>query len=1072
MRTAHVVLAAVGVSCLLGRPAGWQSVSGPPDWDNVAIIQRGTEKPHATFMVYPSADLAASDDMGASPWFRSLAGRWAFNGVMRPADVLPGFERPDYDEGAWRRIPVPSSWQMHGFDLPIYSNSAYPWPQDPAGPPVVPRGWNPVGSYRTAFVVPSAWSGRRVLLHFAGVDSAFHAWLNGDLLGYSEDSRTPAEFDITARVRPGLNVLAVAVYRFSDGSFLEDQDMWRMSGIYRDVYLWSPDFQHVRDFEARGDIDDSYRNGRLAIRAAVENRSPLPASLMLRADLRAPDGTLAGTASGNVEVPGGSEAPVEFSIDVPGVRAWSAETPILYRLLLTLADRSGRTIEVVPANVGFRRVEISNGRILVNGRAVLFKGTNRHEHHPDTAKYVDRASMVTDIEMMKRFNINAVRTSHYPNDPYWYDLCDRYGLYVIDEANIESHHYGNNTRNRLANDPAWQSMHLDRIERMVERDKNHPSIVMWSMGNEAGDGPNFEAAYGWLKSRDPSRPVHYEGSTARGGSNADVNSFMYPSPQRAGELAAKRPEMPLILCEYTHAMGNSNGGLAEYWDLFYSGTNAQGGFVWDWVDQSLRVPVPREYRVNTGAETFLAYGGWWEDRTLVRNDNNFNCNGLVAGDRTPRPGLWAIKYVYRNIHAAPVDLGAGKVRVTNWHDFLNAKDVVRGEWELRAGGETLGRGGLPEVDIAPRQSRDFTLPLPAIDPEPGVEYWLNLGFVLREDAPWAPAGHEVAWEQFQVPVASPAGPPLAPAPALNVEEFDDRAIFTGPSFSATLDKNRGVISSFVYKGVVLVERGPRPDFWRAPTDNDRGAWKSLRGKMTADPALNLQVWRDAGPDWRVTGVTIERLGEGEARATVEGTLPAGGATCTMTYLVRGGGDLVVETSYRPGSEPLAMMPRFGTEIIVAPGLETITWYGRGPAETYIDRKFERLGVYRSTVDEQWVDYSRPQENGNKTDVRWVALTNSRGVGLLAVGERPLGVSARHYASDDMERAGYTFQMQRRPEIFLHLDARQMGVGGIDSWSRQAWPLEPYRIDSGEPQSFRYRLVPIEGSFEAKTRETF
>ncbi|MFB3855415.1 MAG: glycoside hydrolase family 2 TIM barrel-domain containing protein [Vicinamibacterales bacterium] len=1072
MRSSKAVMLAAAIFCLGTSPAGSPSDQKRPEWDDLQVIRLGAEKPRATMMPYPNAALAETGDPLSSPWFRSLDGRWAFQGASRPADRPLEFHRLDYDDSAWRLIPVPSSWQMHGFDLPIYSNATYPWPQDPSAPPQVPHAWNPVGSYRTRFVLPPEWKGRRVIVHFAGVDSAFYVWVNGEMAGYSEDSRTPTEFDITSLVRPGLNLLAVAVYRFSDGAFLEDQDMWRMSGIYRDVYLWSPGVLHLRDVEARGDLDASYRDGRLSVRAWVENRSDRPAKLALEASLAAPGGSRAGVGRATLDVAALSEATVDLAIEVPRVRAWTAETPALYRLFLTLADGSGRTIEVVPIDVGFRKIEIRDGRFLVNGRAVLFKGTNRHEHHPDTAKRVDLASMVADVELMKRFNINAVRTSHYPNDPAFYDLCDRYGLYVIDEANIESHHYGNNPKNRLANDPAWERMHLDRIERMVERDKNHPSIVMWSMGNEAGDGPNFAAAYRWLRERDPSRPVHYEGSTARGGSNADVNSFMYASPSRTREQAARRPEMPLILCEYTHAMGNSNGGLKEYWDVFYSGTNAQGAFVWDWVDQSLRVPVPGEYRANTERETFLAYGGWWEDKTGVRNDNNFNNNGLVSADRTPHPGLWAIKYVYRYIHAEPVEAATGRIRVLNRHDFLDAKDVATGIWKLHGDGKVLQQGALPELDIAPGQSMELDLPLPRIDPKPGVEYWVDLSFRLRADTSWAAAGHEVSWEQFKLPLQGPQPEGLPASPRLVVADRSDRVTFVGPQFSAAFDKHEGVLVSYVYKGVPLIERGPRPDFWRPPTDNDRGAWKSVRGKAASDPALNLEVWRDAGPRWSVTGVTVTKLNDAEARIIVEAELAAVHGTCTMTYLVRGSGDVIVETAYRPGEMPVSMMPRFGTELVVSPGFENLSWYGRGPVETYVDREFERIGVYRSTVDAEWFDYSRPQENGNKTGVRWVALTNDGGTGLLAVGREPMSVSARHYARDDIERAGYTFQMQKRPQVYLNLDARQMGVGGIDSWSQQAWPLPAYRIDGNQPASFSYRLTPVDGAFEDKVRQRF
>jgi beta-galactosidase len=1027
-----------------------------PEWDNPAIVHIGTEKPHATMMVYPSAELARPGDRAKSPFFQLLNGRWKFHGSLRPAERPLDFYRTDYNDSAWGTIPVPSSWQMHGFDIPIYTNIIYPWPQEVTAPPNVPYDYNPVGSYRLRFTVPPGWAGRQIYLHFDGVDSCFYAWVNGKKIGYSEDSRTPAEFNITPHLKPGTNLLAVEVYRFGDGAFLEDQDMWRMSGIFRDVYLWSTPAQHVRDYEVHTELDDQYRDATLRVEAKVANTSDQAAKVSVTASL---DG-IATPGTATVEVPAKSEVPAQLSIPVKNPRKWSAEEPNLYKLLLTLKSASGATLEVIPQNVGFRRVEIKNGRFLVNGRAILVKGVNRHEHSEDTAKYVPVESMIKDIKIMKQFNINAVRTSHYPNSPVWYDLADKYGLYILDEANIECHHYGTNVRNRLSNDPAWQTAYLDRVERMVERDKNHPSVVIWSMGNESGDGPNVAAAYQWTHKRDPGRPFHYEGTTSHGGSSADINSFMYPMPERVKQAAAARPEMPLILCEYEHAMGNSSGGLKEYWDIFYSGTNAQGAFVWDWVDQGIRLPIPGEYQSNTKDKTFLAYGGWWEDKNGVRNDNDFNNNGLIAADRTPHPGLYAIKYVYRYLHVEPVDLADGRVRVKNWFDFINPKDFAAGTWTVTANGRQVASGALPALDIDARGDKEFTVPLPKLESKPGTEYFLNFSFKLKRDTPWAPAGHEIAWDQFALPATTAPSAFAAPKATLTVHDGPDEATFTGKSFSIRIDKKEGVLEHYVYRGVTLLERGPRPDFWRAPTNNDRGAWKVYQQTAKADKAVNIQLWREAGPRWDVQNVAIDKIDDGAARVTVTAALPAAGATYSMTYTIYGSGDIQVESSYKPGTEKISMMPRFGNELIVAPGLENISWYGRGPKETMIDRQFERIGIYNSTIDKEWVEYMRPQENGNKTDVRWVKLTDARGFGILATGTQPLNVTARHFAKDDLEHAAYTFQMKRHPETFLNLDLKEMGAGGVDSWSPNAYPMTPYRIPSDQAYSYSYRLSPI------------
>jgi beta-galactosidase len=1054
--------------CLLAVLCATLAPAQRPEWDNPAVVHVGTEKPHATMMVYPTAELARTAVAAKSPWRASLNGTWKFNGVLRPADRPVDFYRPDYDDSAWRTMPVPASWQMHGFDVPIYTNIIYPWPQDPKAPPAVPYEFNPVGSYRRTFTVPPEWKGRQVYLHFAGVDSAFYAWVNGHKLGYSEDSRTPAEFNVTPYLKAGGNLVAVEVYRFGDGAFLEDQDMWRMSGIYRDVYLWATPASHVRDFELQTNLDAAYKDAQLVVKAKVANASGKPAKLALTAAL----GTLK-PATKTVAVGPKSETEVEIALPVENPRKWTAETPNLYQLLLTLKDASGAVLEVIPTSVGFRKVEIKGGRFLINGQAVRIKGVNRHEHSEVTAKYVDAASMLQDVKLMKRFNVNAVRTSHYPNDPLWYELCDRYGLYVLDEANIEAHHYGNDPHNRLSNDPEWQTAFLDRVERMVERDKNHPSVVIWSMGNETGDGLNPAATYAWTKRRDPSRPFHYEGSASHQGPNSDIDSFMYPPPEEVVRRAALQPEKPVILCEYSHAMGNSNGGLKEYWDIFYGGTNAQGAFVWDWVDQGIKLAVPEEYKRNSKSGFFYAYGGWWEDKSGIRNDNNFNNNGLVAADRTPHPGLWAIKYVYRYLHATPVDLAAGKVRVKSWLYFTNAKDQVQGSWQVQGNGRTVASGKLPELDIAPLGEKELTLAIPQIAAEPGVEYRLNLSFTLKAATSWAPLGHEVAWDQFVLPVSAPAKQFAASKAAVELKDGEGEATVTGKNFSLRFDKRLGVITSYRYNGVTLLERGPRPDFWRSPTDNDRGAGKSLRGEFERDSAADIGIWRNAGAEWQVKTAAVTKVANGVAIA-VEAELPGVESTVKLSYTIHGSGDVVVDFAYVPGAKKVAMMPRFGTELVAAPGLENIAWLGRGPIETYIDREFERAGLYRSTVDKEWVSYSKPQENGNKVDVRWVALTNAKGAGFVAIGDPSLSVAARHFSKEDIERAAYDFQMERHPQVYLNLDGQQMGAGGIDSWSPHAYPMAPYRIPSGEPHAFRYRLSPIDSleAAERKAREKF
>ncbi len=1044
-----------------------------PEWDDVSVFKVNVERPHATMMTYPDAALAREGNRSRSPWFQSLNGIWKFNCSDRPASRPVNFYRQDFDDTKWRTIPVPSNYQLHGCDIPIYTNIVYPFPMDPNGPPVVPKDRNSVGSYRTVFALPENWAGRQVFLHFDGVDSAFYLWINGEKVGYNEDSRTDAEFNITKFVKPGKNLVAAEVYRFSDGAYLEDQDMFRMSGIYRDVYLWSTAAQHVRDFESMTDLDSGYRDATLRIRASVANYGGQLAPGSVTAELLDAAGKPAFAPQTQKLVAGGQEAELRFSIAVGNPRKWTAETPYLYKLILTLKDAAGSPVEVIPSTVGFRKVEIRDSKLWVNGQVILLKGVNRHEHSPDTGHYVSRELMIRDIEILKQFNVNAVRTSHYPNAPEWYDLCDRYGLYLIDEGNIESHGYGNDAKNRLANDPAWGPLHLDRVARMVERDKNHPSVIIWSLGNESGDGPNMTAVYKWTKQRDPSRPFHYEGSIRSGGGNSDFYSWMYPTPQRAMTLARERPDLPLLLVEYTHAMGNSNGALKEYWDFLYSGVNAAGAFVWDWVDQGYRQPIPAEYRSRGGKTTFLAYGGWWENKVGFFNDNSFCQNGLVGADRNPHGGLWALKYAYRYLHASAVDLKSGRIRVKNWFDFINAQEIAEGRWEVKADGRTLASGTLPDLDIAPHQEKEFAIALPAVTPERGVEYWLNISFVLKNGAAWAKKGHEIAWDQFKLPLEA-ARPAMdtSRTPPLTISTEGNRTRLSGPDFAVVFDKNFGTFSQYFYKGRIILERGPVPDFWRAMTENDIGAWRVFQPRIQKDPSQDLLLWRAAGEAWSVREVLVDRIDAGAGRVTVLGELPAAGASYSLTYTVYGSGDVIVEASYRPGSAKLATMPRFGTELVAAPGLENLAWYGRGPVPTYIDRNYERVGIYKSTVDAEWYEFAKPQENSNKVDVRWVALTDTKGAGLLAVGAPLLSVSAYHYPKAEVEAADYTFRLTRRPQVYLNLDLRQMGVGGVDTWSENAFPLPSYRIPSGQPYSYRYRLTPVSGDFGAKTREAF
>ncbi|MCX6551635.1 MAG: DUF4981 domain-containing protein [Acidobacteria bacterium] len=1046
---------------LIVMVGGWHA--GPaaqapplPEWQDPAIVGINKESPRATFTAFPDGASALAGTRDRATAYQSLNGQWKFHWVPRPADRPAGFYRTDFDDRAWTTIRVPSDWQLEGYDVPIYTNITYPW--GTPDPPHLPRH---------RFTVPASWAGRDVFLTFDGVASAFYLWMNGEKVGYSEDSRTPAEFNITKFLTPGENLVAVEVYRWSDASYLEDQDFFRLSGIFRDVTVWSAGPLRIRDLEVRADLDDACRNGRLSVRVQVHNGAAPVSSFGVQASLFNAGHVEIAKGTATVEsTPAGTEVSAVITQDVAAPSRWSAESPYLYTLVVSLLDSRGRVVEAVPQAVGFRRVEMKGGQLLVNGRAILIKGTNRHEHDPDTGQYVTVEQMLRDVKLMKQHNLNAVRTSHYPNAPAWYDLCDRYGLYVVDEANIESHGMGYEPGLTLGNNPAWKAAHMDRTVRMVERDKNHPSVIIWSLGNEAGDGVNFEATYAWTKQRDPSRPVQYERAELR--PHTDIYVPMYARPREIAAYASTPQARPLILCEYAHAMGNSTGNFREYWDLVYSQRQLQGGFIWDWVDQGMRTRIPTaggrqqhpERRLLPGPEfqagfrrvdktgTYLAFGGDFGPPD-VPSDFNFCMNGLVNADRTPHPGLLVVKKNYQYVHATPVDLSRGALAITNWFDFMNLDEVLAGQWRVQADGRTIASGAIPLLNLAPRESRIITLPLPAILPEPGVEYWLDLSFRLTHDTAWdGRVGDEMAYEQFRLPVQAPPGAIAAAAvPALDLSDSTDAVRVSGGPFKASIDKATGLLSSITYRGVDLVKTGPRPDFWRAWTDNDRGA--QLQTK--------LDIWRQASTSWQVLSVAATRVDAGAVRVDVKASIPVISATYLLSYTLFGTGDIVVSAAFTPGRADLPMLPRFGMQMVMPAGFEQMSWFGPGPEETYSDRVEARVGLHRGTVDEQWTDYSKPQENGNKADVRWMALTDRRGVGLLAVGMPLLSAAARHYTHEDMWNAKHTYEMTKRPEVYVNLDFRQMGVGGDDSWGALAH--EPYQLPA-KPYSYRVCLRPF------------
>ncbi|NLT74488.1 MAG: DUF4981 domain-containing protein [Chloroflexi bacterium] len=1015
------------------------------DWENPRVTGINRQPMHVTSMAYPTLDLAVQGVAENSPWVRSLNGEWRFHWSPTPEDAPEAFYLPDVDDSTWDLIAVPSNWQMQGHGYPQYVNVQYPFPPDEV--PNVPHDTNEVGSYRTSFELDDSWVGRRVMIVFGGVEAAFYLWLNGECVGYSQDSRLPAEFDLTPYLRQGSNTLAARVYRWSDGTYLEDQDHWRLAGIYRDVYLCALPHLHVRDYTVRTPLVAGYSDGRLEIDADLLNAGEHGAQVQLKAHLYDNRGVevIPELAASVTWLEPGQESHVQLTALVKSPDRWTAETPNLYRLVLELCDVVGDLIETQSTLVGFRTVELRDGHLLINGTSVLLLGVNRHDHDPLQGKAVSREAMLADIQLMKQHNINAVRTSHYPNDPYWLDLCDRYGLYVIDEANLETH----GVWDKLSRDPEWQHAFLERVTRMVERDKNHASVICWSLGNESGHGPNHEAMANWVHQNDPTRFVHYESAGRE--PYVDVVSTMYPTVERIIEMATVPDDpRPVMMCEYAHAMGNSCGNLREYVDAIRATDRLIGGFIWDWIDQGLA-------KADEQGRIFYAYGGDFGD---VPNDRNFCINGLIGPDRAPHPALIEYQYLIQPVVVQAVDLEAGQIRITNRYDFasLAGLDIT---WTLEEDGVSIQSGSLAPLDIEPGESQEVRLDLTRPDLVPGAEYWLNLVFALKEPAVWAGAGHVVAWEQFRMPWDAAARTMrYAEMSPLSLEESDERLAIKGDDFSVTFDRAAGTMSSFQIHGREILDQGPRLNLWRAPTDNDMG-------RVHAAPMS--EMWRVAGLDrlrHLVREVSASVLSDSAIRVIVREWISppetTTGFVCQQVYTVYGSGDVVIDVHFSPG-HTRGLLPRLGLQLRLAPGLDEITWFGRGPHESYVDRLASAsVGRYSGSVDGQYVPYVMPQENGNKTDVRWVTLTDERGLGLLAVGAPYLEVSAHHYTAANLTAAQHTNELVWQPSVTLNLDYRQSGLGGASCGPG----TRPEYLLPAQETHFRVRLKGVDGECAA------
>ena len=1069
--------ASLGATALIATSLGCFDQPEPvPYWEDPAVFAENREPPRASFTPFATADAAIANRPEDSPFHLSLNGDWRFHWVPRPDQRPTDFFEPAFDASGWDVIPVPGNWEFEGYGYPVYRDEFYSFPPKP---PDIPDDDNPVGSYRRTFELPADWDGREIFLHFGGVYSAFFVWVNGERIGYSEGSRTAAEFRVTDVVRPGTNVVAVEVYRWSDGSYLESQDFWRVSGIDRDVYLVAMPATHLRDFFAEATLDDAYEGGLLRLTVIVANRGLGTAGTHeVRYQLLDPEGSPIWDEPQvlSLDVPVGGEAEATGTMVVERPLQWTAETPALYRLVLSLMGPDGAVTEVVSVRVGFRRVDIVDGILRVNGQPIVIRGVNRHEHDPDRAHVVDEASMIEDIRLMKQLNINAVRAAHYPNVPRWYELTDEYGLYVVDEANIESHGMGFEPGVTLAGRADWLAAHMDRTVRMVEQDKNHTSIIIWSLGNEAGDGESFDSTAAWIRARDPSRPILYEPSGER--DNIDIVAPMYVRPYWLERYARSGAEKPFLLVEYAHAMGNSVGNLADYWEVIDSHPQLQGGFIWDWVDQAMRA-------VDERGRSYWAYGGDYGPAG-VPTDGNFLVNGLVSADRQLHPHAWEVKKVYQPVRVSAVDLAAGRIAVENRYAFSDLRGLA-GSWEVLADGEVAAAGALPRLDTPPGGVDTVALGLPrlgeasrgssspshevdnavcrpdlpeiggqtAIVPRPGVEYLLTVTLCTRADAPLVPAGQVVAWDQFQLLQESPIQAPPPGGPLVTTETPDD-IVVTGDDFTLRFDRSQGILRSMSLQGRELLQSGPAPNFWRAPTDNDYGSGQPVRSG----------VWRRAGrpPGRHLDSMTVTSAADGRrASVTSHFSLRSIGADYTLTHEIHRNGTVAISAQLGDVDEDLPEMPRFGTILTLPGDLDQVEWYGRGPHENYWDRRTgAAVGRYSAPVSALAHPYVRPQETGTRTDTRWVAVTDGSGTGLLVTGLPTVSFSALPYSLEDLDAGERKAQrhwvdLVPRDEVTLHVDHLQQGVGGDDSWG--AVPHREYTLWPGE-MAFRYLLRPL------------
>jgi beta-galactosidase len=1019
-------------------------------WQDQHVWQINKEAPHAHFIPFASAE-AISDDLFASSMIKSLNGSWKFKLAEKPANRSRDFFKEDFDVSTWDNIPVPANWEVVGYDYPIYTNVKYPHDRTP---PVIQDHYNPVGSYRVSFTVPESWDGKDVILHFGGVSSAMFVWINGQQVGYSEDSKTPAEFNITSYLQEGGNSLSVQVFRWSDASYLEDQDFWRLSGITRDVYLRAQNPQHIRDFRVHSSLVNNYQDGDFKLELDIQSDAEDQINAAIAAILRGPEEVEVELTEEITLNPGSNK--VSLAHLVKNALAWTAETPHLYELIVQLKDDKGNAIEAFRQDVGFRTIEFIDNELHVNGQYVYLKGVNLHEHHDKHGHVVDEATMIKDIKTMKMHNINSVRTSHYPQPVRWYELCNRYGLYLVDEANIESHGMGYGEES-LAKDTSWMGAHMYRTINMFERDKNQPSIIIWSLGNEAGNGPNFHATYDYLKEVDPGRPVQYERSGLE--YNTDIFCPMYMRIEGMVKYAESNPERPLIQCEYAHAMGNSVGNLQDYWNVIERYDALQGGYIWDWVDQGLLTK-------NESGEEFWAYGGDFGPDD-VPSDGNFCNNGLVNPDRGVKPHLLEVKKVYQYIGFEQGNLAQREFSIENKYAFIPLSGF-QFTWEVQEEGVTVQKGTLGPINLEPGEKKEINLDFD-LDKKVGKEYFLNIYAATTKEAHLVPEGHIVAKEQFQLPNSGVASTQASSRTGLKVDSKGDNITISGGEFSAVFSKLTGSLEQYTADGQDMLLKGLTPDFWRAPIDNDFGNNLHKRSR----------VWRKAGErkndvkvKWRKRKSYVEVIAEMKLNDQEGNAI----ASYSTVYSVNDDGQIKVTNNFAKTDPELPEIVRMGMNLQMPKEYNQMTWYGRGPHESYWDRKTSAfVGKYTGSVADQFWAYLRPQENGNKTDVRWVSITNDKGVGLKFVGQPLINATALPVIMEDLEspertdgrhRDGvkpvnrHTTDVKFRDLTSVNIDYKQMGLGGDNSWGARTHDI--YRLTE-DVYSYSFLIEPVQGN---------